>query len=121
MSRQLRNRLTYDPVSSYTVAEHRYVWNPPLQDPMPYTYKEVREAAPYKVGDVVYVVHGDGYRKAIIAVVDCAKDTYDDWRECYTVFPETKAGHWSKLYYTAHPGFIQRGYQRAGLAPDIPK
>lgn len=119
MARQFKNRPDYGPVSSYEVAEHRYLWNAPVADPMPYKWREVRDAAPYKVGEVVYVVHGDTYRKAIIAVVDCTKDAYDDWRECYKVFPETKAGTWSKLFYVAHPGFIQRAYQRAGLAPEM--
>ena len=109
------------PVAAYEVAPHRYLWNAPVADPMPFTWREVRDAAPYKVGDVVFVVHGDTFRRAYIATVGVDKDSWDDWRECYHVLPETKAGRWSKVYYIAHPGYIQRGYQRAGLAPEMPK
>ena len=108
------------PVAEYEVAPHRYHWNAPIPDRCPETWKEVRDAAPYKAGEVVFVVYGDGYRRAYIEFVDVTKNSWDDWRECYHVFPETKAGHWSRLYYVAHPGFIQRGYQRAGLAPEMP-
>lgn len=120
MGRKYHNRPEYQPVAAYEVAGHRYLYNSPTPETYPYTYREVKAAAPYKVGDVVYVVYGDTFRKAIIARVECTKDAYDFWRECYDVFPETKSGEWSKLFYVAHPGFIQRGYQRAGLAPDVP-
>lgn len=120
MARKVRNRPDYGPVASYPVAEHRYAWDKPTPDDFAFTYKEVREAAPYKVGDVVYVVYGDGFRKAIVYAVQVHMGNDGFWREAYAVFPETKSGEWSKLYYVAHPGYIQRGYYRAGLAPEMP-
>lgn len=110
-----------NPVADYEVAPHRYLYDAACPEAFPTTYKEVVDAAPYKAGEVVYVVYGDGFRKAIIVYVGCSKDYYGDWREQYTVFPETKNGKWSKLYYEAHPGFIQRGYRRAGMAPEMPE
>jgi hypothetical protein len=110
---------TYNPVATYTVAEHRYRWD--REDLPPLTWRECRDNAPYKVGDVVYVVYGDGFRKAIIHRVDVGRDRWDDWREQYFVLPETTKGEWGKLGYVAHPGYIQRGYQRAGLAPEMPE
>lgn len=123
MTRTLRNPPQLAPVAAYEVAPHRYLFTDPNFDPdapIPYTWREVRDAAPYKVGEVVYVVYGDGFRKALIHHVDADKDVYDFWREVYTVLPETKKGQWSKVFYKAYSGFIQRGYQRAGLAPDVP-
>lgn len=109
-----------NPVADYEVAPHRYRWDIATPDDVAITWREVRDAAPYKAGEVVFVVYGDGFRKAYIGAVEVTKDAYEFWRECYHVFPETKAGAWSKLFYVAHPGFIQRGYQRAGLAPEMP-
>ena len=119
MTRKLRNPPDFGPVADYPVAPHRYRWDTPSED-VPDNWRAVRDAAPYKVGEVVYVVYGAGFAKAIISLVDSAKTSHDEWRETYRVHRETKKGEWSKLFYVAHPGFIQRGYQRAGLAPDMP-
>jgi hypothetical protein len=110
------------PVSTFTVAPHRYLWNdPPGQDVDESSWRAVRDAAPYKAGEVVYVVHGDGYRLAYIVRVDARKNLYDDWQECYEVRPANKSGDvFAARSYTAYPGFIQRAYKRAGLAPEIP-
>lgn len=121
MGRRVFNGPKYLPVSEYEVAPHRYLWDRTTPDDLAVTVREVIAAAPYKPGEVVYVVYGDSYRKAMIYSVSVDRNIYDEWRECYRVFPETKAGLWSKLYYTAHPGYIQRGYQRAGLAPEMPE
>ena len=118
MGRRAYNHL-FGPVADYPVAEHRYRWDRE-DDTFPETYKEVKAAAPYKPGEVVYVVYGDTFRKAIIVDIFCYVDYYGDLREHYRVLPETKEGTWSKLYYTTYPGHIQRGYQRAGLAPEMP-
>lgn len=120
MGRRMKHGVKLGPVADYPVAPHRYLWDKTTPDDLAITWREVRDAAPYKVGEVVFVVYGDGFRRAYVGAVDVTKDRWDDWRECYQVFPETKAGQWSKLYYTAHPGFVQRGYQRAGLAPEMP-
>lgn len=120
MTRRIKFGVKLPPVADFTVAPHRYLWNATLPAELAITWREVRDAAPYKAGEVVFVVYGDGFRRAYVESVDVQKDRWDDWRECYRVFPETKAGQWSKLFYIAHPGFIQRGYQRAGLAPEMP-
>lgn len=101
------------PVENFAVAPHRYLFNAPSPDVLPYTWREVRDAAPYKAGEVIYTVDGDTFRRAYIVRVDVTKNAYDDWREVYWVRPETKAGQFAKREYMAHPGFVQRGYQRA--------
>ena len=121
MTRRMKPGVELGPVAAYPVAPHRYKWDAVTPDDLAITWREVRDAAPYKVGEVVFVVHGDGFRRAYIGAVDVQKDRWGEWLECYRVFPETKAGRWSRLFYVAHPGFIQRGYQRAGLAPEMPK
>ena len=103
-------------VAAFQVAPHRYLWDYPCitEELLSLSWREVRDAAPYKAGEVVYVVDGDGgYRRAYIARVDACHDAYGDWRECYWVRPETKGGTFAKREYKAHPGFVQRGYQRA--------
>jgi hypothetical protein len=101
------------PVTTFTVAPHRYLWNAPASETVPCTYREVKTAAPYKAGEVIYVVDGDGYRRAYIVHVTADRDRYDEWREYYEVRPETKNGTFAKRSYKAYPGFVQRGYQRA--------
>jgi hypothetical protein len=109
------------PVSGYTIAEHRYRFDAPTPDPMPITWVQVRNAAPYKVGDVVLFDAGPGgVKRALIAHVGCMKTAYDDWRECYRVFRQTQLDRWSNGCRLLHPGQIQRGYQIAGLAPEMP-
>lgn len=120
MTRRMKPGVELGPVADYPVAPHRYKWDAVTPDDLAITWREVRAAAPYKVGEVVFVVHGDGFRKAIVYAVQIHMGNDGFWREAYAVFPETKSGEWSKLYYVAHPGYIQRGYQRAGLAPEMP-
>jgi hypothetical protein len=107
------------PVADLPVAPHRYRYDAPLS-PDPTSYKEAKAAAPYKAGEVVYVAYGDGYAKALIDYVTARLDRFDDPKEAYIVRRETKAGLWSKRAYLTYPGIIQRGYYRAGLAPEIP-
>lgn len=101
------------PVATFPVAEHRYTWNAPNPDPLPVKYREVRDAAPYKAGEVIRVVDGDGHRLAYVVYVGADHDRYGDWREYYEVRPETKKGLFARRTYKAYPGFVQRGYQRA--------
>ncbi len=108
------------PVEALPVAPHRYTWTRQI-DTSPQTWREVRDAAPYQPGEVVYTVDGDGFRRAYIVRVDCDRDRWGDLRECYKVRPETKAGTWARREYTIHPGYVQRGYQRAGMAPEMPE
>lgn len=110
-------------VACFEVAPHRYLYTglvggEALTDP---TYRQVKEAAPYKAGDVVYVAYGDGFTKAYIHYVGCRRDRYDDKVEYYDARRETKKGDWAKKTYMIYPGTIQRGYHRAGLAPEIPE
>jgi hypothetical protein len=108
-------------VANYCISPHRYLWNMTVDYSIDLTsMKAVREAAPYKAGEVVLVVWGDSFAKAYIHRVWCSRDAYGDLREAYEVRRETKKGEWAKRTYTVHPGQIQRGYQRAGMAPDIP-
>lgn len=122
MRTRIHNLPVLAPVSEFTVAEHRYRWDAP-SDPAELdrtTWKQVRDASPYKAGEVVYVVYGDTYAKAYIHEVSCERNYYDELREYYIVRRETKAGRWANQTYKAHPGYVQRGYQRAGLAPEMP-
>lgn len=121
MTRRIRFGVKLNPVAAYEVAPHRYKWDAVTPDDLAITWREVRDAAPYKAGEVVYEERGEGFRRAYIYGVNVEMGYDGFWRECYTVFPETKSGEWSKLYHKTHPGFIQRGYQRAGLAPEMPK
>jgi hypothetical protein len=106
--------------NAFQVAEHRYRWD--IADTtFPLTWSDVKASAPYKVGEVIYVVHGDGYARAYVHAVTCAKDGLDFWRESYIVRRETATGAFSKRAYMVHPGQVQRGYQRRGWAPEMPK
>ena len=106
------------PVAEYQVAPHRYTWDREVPEPASLT--EARKAAPYQAGDVVYVVYGDGFRRAYVHQVFAGFDSFGDRREIYWVLGENKNGTFSKRAHKAYPGQVQRGYQRAGLAPDIP-
>ena len=118
----MRNKLQeLAPVETYTVAEHRYLWNEPIPDKYPESWREVRDAAPYKAGEVVYVAYGDGFTRAYIERVDVDYNRWTEWREFYWVRRETKKGLFAKVAYKAYSGYVQRGYQRAGLAPDVPE
>ena len=113
------------PVTEFEVAPHRYLWNAPtgaetlsVSDSM--VPSKVRAAAPYQRGDVVWVIHGGGFIRAYIEhVLVRYKD--GDLVEYYRVRHENKNGQWSRVVKDAFPGYIQRGYYRAGLAPEIPK
>lgn len=109
-------------VSFFEVAPHRYLYDAKFDAEIDLTsMRAVRNAAPYKAGEVIFVVYGDGFAKAYVHAVFCSRTYYGDLREYYEVRRETKAGEWSKRTYQVHPGQVQRGYQRAGLAPDIPE
>lgn len=76
-------------------------------------YKECAAANPYKTGDVVW--NKDGKRALVIAVfVERLNeaDPISDKLPVLRVRPQTKTGEWSKLWETAWPGYIQRGYEK---------
>lgn len=119
-----------DLVAGATVAPHRYIYNgtfrhdgnPGAKEMADCTsYAERRANLPYVEGEVVYLDRNGVAVKALIYVAHTSgyTDRYGDPREAYKVQIETVSGHWSKLWEIAHPGYIQRGYQRAGLAPDV--
>lgn len=116
-SRMLINTSIPASVAGMEVAPHRYtldrdddIDNTPGAIP----FRDWFKAQPYQVGDVVFVVCGEGYARAYISGLGVDRDRYDDRRAKYRVHRETKKGTWSKIWYWAHPGQIQRGYQRAG-------
>jgi hypothetical protein len=104
--------------NAFEVAPHRYLFSGGPDRPE--GFKAVRNAAPYQTGDVIYVVHGSGFARAYVHRVWAEPDSLGDYRECYDVRRETKTGSFAKTFYRVHPGQVQRGYQRAGLAPDVP-
>ena len=106
------------PVADHTVAPHRYLFSGGHDRPK--SWRNVRDAAPYQTGDVIYVVCGEGFALAYVHRVCAEPDGCGDYRECYDVRRETASGQFAKRYYRVHPGQVQRGYQRAGLAPDVP-
>lgn len=109
------------PVDAYPVAPHRYRYDKPF-DPAELdltSMKAVREAAPYKAGEVILVPHAEGYRRAYVHSVWCSRDRYGDLREEYMVRRENASGTFSKLLTKTWPGLIQLAYQRAGLAPEM--
>lgn len=120
MTRLVRFMPNLEPVEAYTVAPHRYLWNRSFPDVLPSKYREVKAAAPYSAGDVIWAEIGAAVLRCFVLSVDCEKDRFDDWRELYTVLPETKAGTFSRQYRRVTPGFVQRAYKAKGLAPEMP-
>ena len=118
---------TPDP-TTVEVAQHRYKWDEPMNEEYmkasedrTVPIREFLKLAPYQKGEVVYVVYGDEFAKAYISGVYLDYDVYGDRREKYRVHRLNADGKsFSKRWYYAHPGQVQRGYQRAGLAPEMP-
>lgn len=117
-------------VEDTPVAPHRYKWDDmkwhedyDLPDTSkPGWMKRFREAVPYQPGEVVYVKTLDGsVKRARILKIFIGQDRYGEPREEFKVQFETKAGVWSKLWEYTYPGPIQRGYQKMGLAPEMPE
>lgn len=118
-----------DRVADATIAPHRYRYETTLRaaDEKPAKdleycadHKERKANLPYVAGEVVYIDHNGAAVKArIIHAFDWTRDNAGFIREQYNVQLETKAGLWAKVWMRAYPGTIQRGYQRAGLAPDV--
>lgn len=123
MSRKFGRGLIWPatPVSAHEIAPHRYLWtdaddswrNAP-------DYKTFKAGIPYKQGEVIWVQYGDKAKRAIIVSVLSERTYHGDRREVYHVALETTKGMWSKVWYKTYPGLVQRGYQLAGLAPEMP-
>lgn len=105
-------------VEDAVMAPHRYTWDSEGSQWDAPDYKTWLASVPYKAGENVYLDFGGRLVKAHILNVVRSDDGFGFRREAYTVQVETKTGHWSKLWERTHPGFIQRGYLLAGLAPD---
>lgn len=106
------------------VAPHRYLWAGTIRpDGMPAKdldlcddYKERKANFPYVRGEIVYIDrNGEAVKARIVSAFFLTRRE----REEYHVQYVTKAGTWSRVWIMAYPGTIQRGYQRAGLAPDL--
>lgn len=128
MTRLVKN-WTAELVADATVAPHRYLWSgtiladgslaKDLDDCE--TAAERKSNLPYAVGEVVYVDVGDADPvKARVHIAFWSMNSHGERREFYNVQQETKSGVWSKLWTRVWSGHIQRGYQKAGLAPDVP-
>lgn len=107
-------------VADFEVAPHRYTWTGFVDPPDGCTIAEWKAALPYKPGEVVYVDIDGQPVKALIYLILSDRNVWGERRALYRVQLETKTGAWSKMWINAWASQIQRGYQRAGLAPDIP-
>jgi hypothetical protein len=123
MARILKNNDSLLPVAEYEVAPHRYTYDGKNNsDEYAKDFKTWLESVPYKKGEVIWLDIGekDAVRARIITI-GWEDNLYGDRVEKYKVHVPTKKGTWSKLWFYTHPGFVQRGYQKAGLAPDVPE
>lgn len=117
---QALSNLPDTPVADTPVAPHRMKWDASLDvEPKDNKYSSFLETAHYKVGEVVMVVYGDGFARARIVNVTAQRKYDGDLGHQYRVQRETKKGKWGRNLYYTWPGYIQRGYLRAGLAPDL--
>lgn len=119
---------TPDKVEDALVAPHRFLWSGAVGPNgasvgdlwAARSYDEAKACYSYVEGDVVYIESGyDAVKFRIIARLYSYRDRHGDRAEVYRGVRETRKGLWSKQWEDVHPGFIQRGYQRAGLAPDV--
>ena len=105
------------------VAPHRYTWDGTgvdLDSFGPDQYREMCAAVAYQPGDVVCLERYGVPLKALVLNFWVRRSDWDGSRKVtYRVAVETAKGAWSKQWEMTHPGFIQRGYLAAGLAPDL--
>jgi hypothetical protein len=124
MTRKLRNTTWPEaPCDTYAVAPHRYLYTGgegTESDPYAPSHAAWKASVPYKEGEVVYVEVGGQAKRVLIIHVLRDRDRFDDPREKYRGLLETKKGYWAKQFTDWYPGYVQRGYQRAGLAPEMP-
>lgn len=120
-------------VEDTELAPHRYRWDED-REPVAVEYrkggdamqralderKAFMAAVPYKVGEVVMVERGQRFERARITHVFTERNRHDELREKYRVQFATVKGLWSRVWFYVSPGEVQRGYQRAGLAPEMP-
>ncbi len=116
MGRNIRNYES-SKVEDSPVAPHRY--RADVYKPDPKSYDEWKKQIPYKPGEVVYMDDFGKPVKAKIIYVFRDHDRFGFPREKYRVQKATQKGLWSKNWIYIYPGFIQRGYKLAGLAPEM--
>lgn len=108
--------------STAPIAPHRYTWENDLPDLDSFglhEWDQMKAAIPYKDGEVVYIDRGGVAVRALIIDAFVRRDEYSGVRRPrYRVMVETAKDTWSKNWEYVFPGFIQRGYLAAGLAPD---
>ena len=116
-----------EPVTGCVVAPHRYTWDDATQDdPSVHEYgvdalRRWQKTVPYQPGEVVYVERNGKAVLARILNVFHERNRFDERVAKFRVQYATGDGEWSKMWVYTYPGFIQRGYALAGLAPDVPK
>lgn len=93
-------------------------WNDPqFSDAADYgtaaDFDEFLRRVQYKPGDVVWVEVGPEAKRARIIGIYPERDRHGFRRPKFRVQFETQAGTWSKNWEHTHPGFVQRGYQKA--------
>ena len=112
-------------VEDTPVAPHRYLWTGTNDDyrdrDLVPRIRDAKNMVPYQPGEVVYVKDGDAVKRARIMQIHFEMDRYGDRREKFKVQFETGNGLWSKLFSYTYPGPVQRGYQKLGLAPEMPE
>lgn len=103
------------------VSPHRYRWDRGDDHEQPeQSYAEWHAAVAYKPGEVVYVDVSGVATLARVLYVFCERNRFDERQAKYRVQLATKRGTWAGSWVYTWPGFIQRGYALAGLAPDVP-
>jgi hypothetical protein len=120
---RVKNWSADEKVEDAEIAPHRYTFDSSSDYRDAEDYREFIAGVPYKVGEVVYVErYGKGCKvakRARIVDVWFERDRYGDRRELYRAQFETEKGLWAKVAEKTYAGPIQRGYQLAGLAPDL--
>ena len=116
--------VTFEEVGNPDMAPHRYHYDT-FDTGFRYLtddYRVWKAAVPYKEGECIWIERdGAACRARIVHILHdrSYRERTGDRREVYRCQYETKAGKWSRNWTDAHPGTVQRGYQRAGLAPDV--
>lgn len=107
-------------VEEMQVAPHRYTWD---DDDTSIDVNEKlsvwKAKVPYKEGEVVFVEHNGEAKRALIYIMRPERDRAGFRQEVYLCQIETADGHFAKQWTKVWPGGIQRGYFKAGRAPDL--
>lgn len=79
--------------------------------------RNCRENSPFKVGNVVWAVHGHRVCKVVILHVFAESEGLGTcYRQKYRVLPILKDGKsWGKRWFYVYPDYIERAYERVKL------